>query len=734
MKLLGKSRTWDQGSKSRIQGRGYHLSGHIVETLDMARFLMDDVPFGRQLHTAMKLTAPFETFRQVVLVGTLIHDLGKAGTDFQEFIRSVETRHWKWQRYRHEHLTAWLLTHHPEIRDWLVDAVGGDEHLANVATAAAFGHHMKTHRLAEPDEPGHTRVFLMTLSRALNTLSRQYGLEPFPILPNRDVPIRSLHDDIQDMLYTGGKEDSFAMAVKWCVTISDTLGSFNPADSSQYKHVVEYRKALYGRIRKLFEPRQHDFMSRCPQVALDNPRDVQWKALDLQGQSGMLVAPCGDGKTVAAFLWASEDRNLIFTTPTTGTATQIYLDHVADHPDVLIHSRSRVDHALFATPEGDDKETATEQAEWDEAFQQFFDYGRPVSYTTVDQVAGLLVNSRKSILWLLHLVNSQVVFDEFHAYGPRLAAYHLWFVETFPGIPTLSMSATGTTSHLTALQKVRPDLRYRRGIGSQENEPRYFIHVLDSVGKLPAQMAATTGPAKTLWIVNRVKECQRLARENPDALCYHSRFRYQDRRQIHADFIEAFRNSPTPSYAVRPYGILGIATQVCEISLDISATRLISEIAPVPSILQRLGRLNRVYKGEACHAYLYIPAKNAPYTEHFDPQLIADWLRSFEGRAVSQRELVECFEHTRYAQLRHRQLTRRPLMQTVRMPLREAINCRALWEVDFDAHGPALLRDAVQLGALEIPMSLSKKQRQGLSKQGHHYIIPNYDPRLGVAA
>src|SRR5207253_2500890 len=55
----------------------------------------------------------------------------------------------------------------------------------------------------------------------------------------------------------------------------------------------------------------------------------------------------------------------------------------------------------------------------------------------------------------------------------------------------------------------------------------------------------------------------------------------------HACVIELFDPRRNPGAA------LAVCTQVAEMSLDLSATMLVTDRAPVPALIQRLGRLNR---------------------------------------------------------------------------------------------------------------------------------------------
>ena len=74
-----------------------------------------------------------------------------------------------------------------------------------------------------------------------------------------------------------------------------------------------------------------------------------------------------------------------------------------------------------------------------------------------------------------------------------------------------------------------------------------------------------------------------------------SRFRAREREENQARLLafEAERKRAEADGSVPTSGLVCVSTQVIEAGVDVSARRLWSEIAPWPSLIQRLGRLNR---------------------------------------------------------------------------------------------------------------------------------------------
>lgn len=81
-----------------------------------------------------------------------------------------------------------------------------------------------------------------------------------------------------------------------------------------------------------------------------------------------------------------------------------------------------------------------------------------------------------------------------------------------------------------------------------------------------------------------------------------------DRRERHCNVIAAFQGGRG--------AVLAITTQVCEMSLDLDADVLVTEVAPVTALIQRMGRCVREARpkqGRVGEVLIYSPEDNLPY-------------------------------------------------------------------------------------------------------------------------
>jgi len=136
---------------------------------------------------------------------------------------------------------------------------------------------------------------------------------------------------------------------------------------------------------------------------------------------------------------------------------------------------------------------------------------------------------------------------------------------------------------------------------------------------------------KVLWVCNTVSKTQTLYRaiapEFGNTYINHSRFTPDDRIVKTTKMIEAFR-SDSP--------VIAIASQVAEMSLDISASVLFTEWCTFWAFIQRIGRAARY--GGIADIYLY-DGNHVPYKQ----EDVANWIEAIkhlDGQVVSQADLA----------------------------------------------------------------------------------------------
>jgi len=179
--------------------------------------------------------------------------------------------------------------------------------------------------------------------------------------------------------------------------------------------------------------------------------------------------------------------------------------------------------------------------------------------------------------------------------------------------------------------------------------PRYILYRCDK-SEITMQAIADTMAAggHTLIVCNQVERAcgwyemvrERFERQGARVLLYHSRYRYSDRSECHRRAIDSFRDGQGP--------VILIATQVAEMSLDLSADLLITEHASIPALIQRMGRANRRASREQPSApkpvYIMPIQSHHPY-ETADLESAERWLTLLQSldRPLSQSDLAAKF-------------------------------------------------------------------------------------------
>jgi CRISPR-associated endonuclease/helicase Cas3 len=400
------------------------------------------------------------------------------------------------------------------------------------------------------------------------------------------------------------------------------------------------------------------------------PRKFQEAVAASKAPVTFVKAGCGTGKTLAAYMWAAAnypEQRLYMCYPTTGTATEGFKDYLfeptgelGDIGAKLFHSRRDVDLEIILSTGND-----IAAAEFDSSarLESLEAWSTPIVACTVDTVLGLLQNSKRGLFAWPALAQSAFVFDEIHAYDDRLFGTLLRFLRDLPGLPTLLMTASlpkpreealaailGAAGR--ALNQIPTKQQFEEWERKEPREtlPRYKKQKVSDNNPLPIIRSALENGGKVLWVCNTVNRAMAAADAaagllsltcDGRALIYHSRFKYEDRVKRHKAVIDAFDRKPQSAPA------LAICTQVAEMSLDLSADLLVSDLAPVPAIIQRLGRLNRrAILGDITKPFVVLePDDCLPYTPA-ELNSARKWHATLTEDDISQRQLAERWEQT----------------------------------------------------------------------------------------
>lgn len=615
----------------------YTLTGHTASVVEAVTTLIDAL--GDGLIAQFGLHQNRKTLRATARLAAFLHDLGKANDHFQAVVRKLKNPMENPQLMRHEVLSILLAW---ELRDWLAT---GDGNLM-IAIAAAGGHHLKlggesgkqTDEVGEIRESGvdkwtrGDRLLLYTNHKHFTGLLR-YGQKACGLASNlpKNLPttwkiaeIKQRRQLLLQQFVTWEADPVLTAVVKALLVAADSSGSALPANDLAIKPWIQTQIHY-----TLTEPELQNVVDK--RLNGDLLRPFQEQLGNTTSRVTLARAGCGTGKTLGAYNWAKRNavgRKLFFCYPTTGTSTEGFLDYTHDKVDsTLLHTRAAVDleHLdLHSTGDEDDLETKLES---------FKAWSTKVSVCTVDTVLGLLQCNRRPMYCFPAIAQAVFVFDEVHCYDNKLFGALLRFLEVVKA-PVLLMSASFLPWQVQAIeQAVGKSVEIIPGPKELETQRRYRFHLADAPDWERVKAEFKKG-AKILWVCNQVNTAiavyQKAQEYGLNPLLYHSRYKYGDRVNHHREVVDQFNADGA---------VMAIATQVAEMSLDLSATLLVSQIADPAGLIQRLGRLNRRYCGHALDALFYPDEKvGFPYSKD---ELAAGvtLIQSFDGE-VCQADLA----------------------------------------------------------------------------------------------
>ena len=627
---------WAKSPEKTTTGSPVSLAEHIGAVYTAAKCILDEIsPF---LPTKLDKSA----LKELVYTSAILHDIGKANKAFQDMLRGQLGQ--KQQPLRHEALSALITTgtikETENFSRWLREQAFSHrppEWIWMVAWAAG-GHHLKLHHYADHEHGELARTssvddiefYGQATSATLAILDTALLESGVTVNGRPDLPDFTLSSDVSDEINHVALIEEFVWESE---EIAEQLDEHEKLLLAYAKAIViaadvagsalwtaDFEPAVRQSLQKTASGTELEAIVRG--IRNKTPNFVALRPFQEQAAKtpspAVLIAACGGGKTVAAYEWAKqyEGKKLFFCYPTTGTASAGFADYLFAQSELerdLIHSRAEVD-IEHITKNGRENGEERESLLKVESLRA---WGQQVIACTADTVLGLIQNNRRALFSFPAIIKSAIVFDEVHSYDTKLFGALVRFLWAFPQIPVLLMSASLPKSRLDALQEALGE-RWQEPIGGDEIEEgrsRYRLEWQEKKDTCWDTVSETLrNKGKVLWVCNTVGDAIKVYRQAKEKvteiapILYHSRFCYKDRVNIQDRVIAAFKEKETPCLAV--------TTQVCEMSLDISAQLMVTALPPFPSLVQRLGRLNRrweVEEGARCLVYPFGCKDGEPY-------------------------------------------------------------------------------------------------------------------------
>ncbi|AEG14217.1 CRISPR-associated helicase Cas3 [Desulfofundulus kuznetsovii DSM 6115] len=626
------------------KSNGVTLEKHIADVLASVRVLEQK---NRECH-------PRELWRDLKLAAFL-HDVGKVDPVFQQKLKSsVEEASRGASTISHNLISVFLINRekllsyaqNPEAvlgavafhhwRDYYPDLFLG-----------ARGEEVSRMARSMLEEREMWEDLVNRLHHELQTLAHEYDIDPEVISFNKTwadyfqynsignaglllppyllsflpqkLKLRDIKDDQERIFLAGNlmRCDHFASLIE-----TEDL-DLSPED-------IEHN--LFPSTSELHRSLEEDFREKA--AARNEPEPSFWQrdffasAPDLREGSLVFIAPTGVGKTEFAYLWGAGRKNIYLlpmraavnamwqrTRRAFGRAREDLTGHIA-----FLHGEA----AMELRSAGRNPDLEGESLTRSLALARHL--AEPYIIATGDQVAPAVLKYPGYERLYTVLMDSCLVVDEVQAYDPRAAAVVTKLLEDVHNLQGRVLLMTATLppfiqEEISQRLRLSSDrilnfletsfgkafagqVRHRLQFKVYRKKPAQtklgYPDVVSFQVLMEEMVALARDGKKVLAVFNTVKAAQEAydlasslldgVEGSPPLLLIHSRYTRTDRRENEKAIEDYMPNGRAPRLEK---GCLVLATQVVEASLDIDADILYTELCPVDSLIQRLGRVWR---------------------------------------------------------------------------------------------------------------------------------------------
>jgi CRISPR-associated endonuclease/helicase Cas3 len=644
--VLGKS-----ANRSKL-GRPELLTEHSAAVRDVARRVAERIGSPGALAGQPRFWAQVE-------IAALLHDAGKVAEGFQHQLRPKGE---PWGE-RHEVLSLAyvdLLTRDLPDTDRKMIAAGVAFHHESLVSSGG-----RELREKYPPEAA---------------WERKFGRDPtaLPRRPRVQVPV-ARHGALLTWLAAqlgmevpkGDGRRLWELARDAFARVHADWRDLVPAQDGLIAVLLQGAVTLADRSASAHEPLQtHMPLPRSFITTMPSPYPHQRAAAQTCGHL-VLCAPTGSGKTEAGLAWASRQLDdmpaqprLVWVLPYRASIDAARDRFVRDlepapgesEPDIgVLHATAA--RTLLSGVVKDDCPPGPAEARKarDQAGAMRLFVQRVRVATPYQLLRAAIAGPRYSSV-LLEQANALIALDELHAYDPatfgRLcAAMQLWCEL---GSRVAVLSATLAPPMITLLEETLGQVTvHRASPGTAPDRHRLVVddEPIDAPASLDRIRDWLAEGHSVLVVANTVSMAQKLYAEladvRPDdpeaAVLLHSRFRAEDRAKIERRITARHPERATGEVGRR--GGLVVATQVLEVSLCLDFDRGVCELAPIESVAQRAGRVNRRgrHPEGAVEFRVHVTESALPYDEKaLDASLLA--LRETPGPVISEQTVEAWLE------------------------------------------------------------------------------------------
>ncbi|RDC69008.1 CRISPR-associated helicase Cas3', partial [Rhodovulum sp. 12E13] len=550
--------------------------------------------------------------RNALALCAALHDLGKFSASFRAMLRDGEP-----QSFSHWKISEYLLR---ENDDLLASVLGGEgKRSRRDLYAAIAGHHGRPPQTQNKDFP---RMRLAVGDEASRE-ARAAVVALIALWPDAS-PIAEACDRTALTWWLPG----FIAAADWLGSSADFFPPCAPGPSfATYLETARARAEIALDEAGLRRPS----VGRAALLPHSwKPRPMQQRAAEVALPRGPALAliedETGAGKTEAALILAQrmlaegKGDGIYIALPTMATANAMFARTseilgklYAGRPTLaLAHGRARQSEAfralIGAEARGEDSPTCTTWLADDRRRALL----ATVGVGTIDQALLSVLPTRHAPLRHFALSSKVLIVDEVHELGtPYIleGVGRLLEAHRANGGSAILMTATlpkAQRSRLFAAWQAPPpktDAYPALSVAGgeeitdlpQETGPRGTVTVTRVESENAAFESISEAAAKgaaAVWIRNAVDDSinafEALRERKIDVALLHARYALCDRLRIESEVLATFGKHRLD----RPGKVL-VATQVVESSLDLDFDLMISDLAPVPALIQRAGRLWR---------------------------------------------------------------------------------------------------------------------------------------------